>query len=169
MHPGGRTAIRKAPSSKPGAAPTQVKNASNAALVSSDRKARKTARKTADATVSVLPPSRDAAGLDCPVAAMFFCPVAAVSELFPSRTAINPDTPPSAPTMRGNSSNSGGPNTVMADSTIHPAMMMSIHAPKRAHHSRSSSSIHRNFDTAPMNSVMPARVAAMTVGTARMV
>src|SRR6185369_12030654 len=45
-------------------------------------------------------------------------------------------------------------------------MPINIQDPKRPHHSRSSSSIHLNFETNPMNKVMPASIASTTVGTA---
>src|SRR5581483_191177 len=128
----------------------------------SDNAARKTARNSAANKAVVLTPSAASSLLWDSTPALLG---PGVSALLPSKTAASPDKPPSAPSKRGHSNSSSGPSSVIALRTTQLSVATSIQAPNRAHHSRSSSSIHFFFDTMPINNVMPARMASTTPGT----
>src|SRR6266508_775419 len=163
--PNQRRSHASTPSESASGAAIHASAVRSSALVESDRKASRNAKNTTDAVASVLRPSAESAAF-MPSAGALFWTSELVSELLPASTAIRPDTPPIAVMSFGNSSSSGGPNTVIALKPIHATTIISTDEPKRPHHSRSSSSIQRGFDTMPMNTVMPASTIISSAGTA---
>src|SRR6185369_6193881 len=129
----------------------QARNGSRITLVTNDKNARKTTTNIAATTAKVFAPKNWYAGLRLVAVEVFFCPVADVSELLPSNTATKPEIPPIAASSLGNCNSNGGPNIVIALNSDQAIMPINIQDPKRPHHSRSSSSIHLNFETNPMN------------------
>src|SRR5436190_3086046 len=73
--------------------------------------------------------------------------------------------PPSAPRVFGRLSRAIGPNKTKKLNKVHATMAISIHAPMRAHHSRSSSDVLL-LET-PMKSVARRRNNARKAGTAK--
>src|SRR5688572_27844814 len=59
--------------------------------------------------------------------------------LRPTRSAMRPDTPPRGAKMVGNDRSAIGPKITSVQETTHAMIEMMTHAPRRAHHSRSSS------------------------------
>src|SRR5215213_247644 len=92
---------------------------------------------------------------------------AGVRELFPTSTATRPETPPTAASSFGNCSSTSGPKMTVPLSTTQTIEAMSSHAPKRAHHSRSSSLTFGFQLVSPTKIVTPVQKTSRKKGTAR--
>src|SRR5207237_125253 len=86
--------------------------------------------------------------------------------LLPMRIEINPETPPIETRRRGDESKAIGPKITITLTTNQPIVTIISHAPERAHHSRSSSSMLRLLLVTPMKSVAPIKNTNINNGTA---
>src|SRR5690349_24084807 len=90
--------------------------------------------------------------------------LAAVRPLCANNSVTNPLTPPVKLRKALPLKNNNGPNRIQAPSDAHVTAITKTHAPILAHHSRSSSELHRL--ASPTKTVPVTRKIAKTIGTA---